>query len=274
MLLQRGHRVRALTRNSDAQSADALRNAGADIVAGDLERPETLTAAVDGADAVFVVATPFEAGPEAETRQARNLIDAAVAAGVAHVVYSSVASADQATGIPHFESKYAVEEHLRASDARWTIVAPAMFMDMLLAPWSLPGLREGRMSAPIPANVPGQMVAVADIGTFTALVIEQPERFAGQRVEIAGDVSTGGERAIGISRHAGRSVEYRESPLEQAGDEDLIKMYQFLIEEGYQVDVSALRQSYPEVGWRDLDAWAAEQDWPALMSTDGKDGWS
>lgn len=41
-----------------------------------------------------------------------------------------------------------------------------------------------------------------------------------------------------------------------------------------KVDIPALRQRDPEVGWHDLDAWAVEQDWHALMSFDGKDGWS
>ncbi len=224
-----------------------------------------LEAAADGADAVFVVATPFEAGPDAETRQAQNLIDAAVAARVPHIVYSSVASADRGTGVPAFESKFAVERHLRASGARFTIVAPVNFLDMLFAPWALPTLREGWIGAPLAPDLPVQRVAVADIGAFTALVIDQPERFVGARIEIASDVSTGAELAAGLSRAAGREVRYVQTPLEQAGGEDLVKMYRFLADEGYQVDVPTLKRAYPEVGWHDRDTWAGTQDWSSLM---------
>lgn len=268
-LLGRGHHVRALTRSPGAERAAALREAGAEIVHGDLEQQDSLAAAVAGVDAVFVVATPFEAGPAAETRQATNLIDAAVAARVPHVVYSSVASADRGTGVPHFESKHVAERHLRTSGARFTIIAPAMFMDMLLTPWSLPGLRDGRIGSPVPADVPGQRVAVADIGSFAALVIDQPDRFAGERIEIAGDASSGMHLAAAVARHAGREISYFETPIEQAGGEDLERMFRFLIDVGYQVDIAAVRRAYPEVGWHDLDAWAAGQDWAALLSPQG-----
>lgn len=268
-LLRRGHRVRALTRKPNGPAAAALRRAGAEIASGDLDDPVSLRVAATGADAVFVVATPFEAGPEGETRQANNLIDAAVAASVPHIVYSSVASADRGTGVPHFESKFAVEQHLRASGARYTIMAPAMFMDMLLAPWSMPSLQEGWIGAPLAPDVPTQRVAVTDIGAFAALVIEQPERFAGQRIEIAGDASTGPELAARLGRHIVREVRYVVTPIDQAGDEDLATMYRFLADEGYRVDIEALRRAYPEVGWHDLDDWAAEQAWAALLRPDG-----
>jgi len=268
-LLARGHHVRALTRSPGGERAATLREAGAEIVPGDLEQPDSLAAAVAGVDAVFVVATPFEAGPDAETRHATNLIDAAVMARVPHVVYSSVASADRGTGVPHFESKHAAERHLRASGARFTIIAPAMFMDMLLAPWSLPGLRDGWIGSPVPTDVPGQRVAVADIGSFAALVIEQPDRFAGERIEIAGDASTGDELAATLSRHAGREIRHVETPMEQAGGEDLERMFRFLIDVGYQVDIAAVHRAFPEVDWHDLDTWAAGQDWTALLAPQG-----
>ena len=114
--------------------------------------------------------------------------------------------------------------------------------------------------------MPGQRVAVADIGACVAMVIEQPDRFAGERIEIAGDASTGDELAATLSRHAGREIRYLETPMEQAGGEDLEKMFLFLNEVGYQVDIAALHDAVPEVAWHDLDAWAAGQDWTALLA--------
>ena len=71
LVVDRGHRVRALTRDSGSAAAARLRLRGADIVAGDLDDPPSLHRAAAGADAVFVLSTPHHGtGPAAEARQA------------------------------------------------------------------------------------------------------------------------------------------------------------------------------------------------------------
>jgi len=108
-LLRRGHRVRALTRDPAKPDAQDLTRAGAEVTPGDMNDRASLDAALVGVRAVFSVQNFWDAGFDAEIRQGRNLADAAVAAGVEHLVYSGVASADRNTGIPHFESKWAIE---------------------------------------------------------------------------------------------------------------------------------------------------------------------
>jgi uncharacterized protein YbjT (DUF2867 family) len=268
-LLEHGHRVRALTRQPEGSAARDLKESGAELLRVDFEDRASLAAAVDNVDAAFVMATPFEGGIDAEARQARNLVDAGVLAGVPHIVYSSVASADRSTGVPHFESKFEVEQHLRNSGVPYTVVAPVMFIDMLVAPWSLPTLRAGWLGAPVGPDTPVQRVAVADIGAFVALAIEQPERFIGRRVEIAGEISSGSEVAAGLSHHVGREIRYVQTPMEQAGGEDFVKMYEFLAGGGYQVDIAALRLDVPEIPWRDLDDWASGLDWASMLAENG-----
>ena len=109
-LLDGGFRVRGITRNTESDAAKELIVLGAEVVHAEFSDTESLSAALEGVDAVFAMTTPFEAGVDAETAQGVALIDAAAAAGVDHFVYSSVASADKATGVPHFDSKYRVEE--------------------------------------------------------------------------------------------------------------------------------------------------------------------
>jgi uncharacterized protein YbjT (DUF2867 family) len=93
-LIDRGHRVRALTRDPGSAAAGRLRRRGAHIVAGDLDDPPSLNRAAAGADAVFVLSTPHHGtGPAAEARQAISLADAAVAAGAGYLVYASAAGA-------------------------------------------------------------------------------------------------------------------------------------------------------------------------------------
>ncbi len=218
-------------------------------------------------DAAFVVATPFEAGPEAETRHGVAAADAARVAGVSHLVYSSVADADKRTGIPHFESKRGVEEHIERLGVPYTIVAPVYFMENLLAPWNLPELKEGRLPMALPASRPLQQIALSDIAAFTAMVLEDREGFEDRRVNIASDELAGDEVARVLSRVTGREIRYVELQLEQvrqAMGEDGALMFEWFDRVGYSADVGSLRRQHPEVGWHTFEEWAKQQDWSAL----------
>jgi uncharacterized protein YbjT (DUF2867 family) len=264
-LLRRGHRVRALVRDPHSPAAAALRSAGAELRPGDFDDPSSLERAMRGAEAAFLMATPFVVGgTAAEVRHGTNLVDAAVAAGVGHVVYSSVASADRGTGVPHFESKHAVERHLAASGAAWTVVAPTEFLDMVLAAWSLPALREGVLGVPVPGSAPRQLTVVSDVAGFAGLAIEDPGRFTGRRVEIASDVVTGDQLASALTRATGRTVRYVMADADTV-DAGLRAMYAFMERTGYDVDIPGVRAAYPEVAWHSVDSWLRSQDWDGLL---------
>ena len=267
VLLEKGHRVRAFVRKTDSPEAETLERLGAELTGGDFEEPSTIERAARGMDALFVVATPFEAGMEAETRHGIAAADAAKIAGVSHLVYSSVANADKDTGIPHFDSKRKVEEHIESLEVPYTIVAPVYFMDNLLAPWTLPQLREGRLPVALPSSRPLQQVALSDIAAFTALVLEKREEFEGRRVDIASDELAGEEAAEVLTRVTGREIHYVELPLEQvrqAMGEDGARMFEWFDQVGYSADIAALRRDHPEVGWHTFEEWATGQEWSAL----------
>jgi uncharacterized protein YbjT (DUF2867 family) len=126
-LLERGHKVRAVTRDPNSKQAKLLANAGAALVAASLGDAAGIKGALEGATSLFAVTTPFE-GTDAEIRQGIAAADAAKAAGV-HLVFTSVGSANQQTGIPHFDSKYEVEKHIAKVGVRATILAPVAFME-------------------------------------------------------------------------------------------------------------------------------------------------
>src|SRR6267378_3385340 len=153
-LLTRGHQVRALTRHPASPAANRLRQQGVETAVGDFTDHDSLVRAMRGADAVYAISkgNDLEQGAEKEIAQGMTITDAAKAAGIAHFVYSSVASANRATGVPHFDSKYEVERHLQASGVQYTIVAPVFFMDNLLQPWMLSGLRQGKLAMALPAS--------------------------------------------------------------------------------------------------------------------------
>src|SRR5450432_271669 len=129
-LLDRGHKVRAVTRDPNSNEAKLLANAGATLVTASLEDTAAITKALEGATSLFAMTTPFGGGTEVETRQGVAAADAAKAAGV-HLVFTSVGSANRQTGIPHFDSKFEVEKHIAKIGVRATILAPAFFMDNL-----------------------------------------------------------------------------------------------------------------------------------------------
>ena len=180
-LLSRGHRVKALTRKADSDAARRLASAGADVVAGDLGDAASVLKAASDVDTMFLMGNSYEAGMEAETRQGIIAADAAKAAGVGHLIYSSVADADKNTGIPHFESKYLVEKHVVGLGIPYTISAPVAFMENIVAPWSIGALRQGTHAFAMPAKRALQLVALADIGAFVAALVERREQVFGKR---------------------------------------------------------------------------------------------
>jgi uncharacterized protein YbjT (DUF2867 family) len=264
-LLARGHSVRALTRKPDSPAAAALAKRGVTIVTGDFEDQKGLERAARGVDTVFAMSTPYERGANTETREGINILRAAATVGVTHLVYTSVAGADRASGIPHFDSKFEVEKEIRRSGVPFTIVAPVFFMENFLADWMLAGIAKGSIAMALPATRRLQQIAVADIAQFTALVIERRGNFLGKRIDIASDELTNATAAAAIGEAAGRPIAYTALPIDavRQQNEDLARMFEWFERVGYDADVIGLRELYPEVAWHRFSAWAREQHWPA-----------
>ena len=272
LLLEKGHRVRALTRRPASEPAKELLAAGAELHEGDLEDAASVQRAAEGADAFFLMATPYEHGVASEVRQAQRAAAGAQKAGVKHLVYSSVADADRDTGIPHFDSKREVERFVQGLGVPYTIVAPAFFMENLIGPMFLHGLRAGTLAMPLPAGRSLQMVALADLAAFVRLVLERPGEHQGKRVDLASDQLTGAETAKTLSEVTRSPITYQETPLAavRQQSEDLARMWEWFDRVGYDCDLAGLRATYPEVGLHDLRGWAREQDWSVLDEPDAE----
>src|SRR5260370_860601 len=182
-LSERGFSCRALTRDPGSPKARHIVGSGTEVVRGDMEDPASLTRALDGVHGVYAVQTPYESGVEAEVRQGINLIDAAKRSRITHFVYSSVGSADRRTGLPHFESKFRIEEHLRSTGMRYTILRPVFFMENWFGMRT--AIEGGALTLPLDPATRLQMVAVDDIGGIVAAAFEHPGKWKGQAFEIA-----------------------------------------------------------------------------------------
>ena len=196
-------------------------------------------------------------------------MNAAKKEGVRHLVYTSVASADKKTGIPHFDSKREIEQQIAKADVPFTTIGPVYFMENLLFPSSLDALRQGKYAAALPPRRNIQQVAVQDIGRFAALVFERRVEFLGKRVDIASDELSGSEMAKILSRISGQILEYTQLPLSavRAQSEDMATMYAWFDRVGYDAPIGKLRREYPEVGWHTFEDWATQQDWSVLAES-------
>ncbi len=266
-LLGAGHQVRALTRHPGAPAAEALHGLGAEVRHADFDDPGSLTTALAGADALFAVTTPFGTDTRTEIRQGTALVDAAAGARLGHVVLTSAAHADRGTGVPHFESKWAVEQHLRASGLPWTVIAPAAFMDNYTSGWTLDALRTGVFAWPMPADRPLTLIPATDIGAFAALALQRRDDFAGHRVDIASDTCTPAQIAATLTTALARPVTHEQPPLGQVRTHspDLAAMFAYFTDTGLDVDVTGLRHAHPEIAWHTFADWAGEQNWAALL---------
>jgi uncharacterized protein YbjT (DUF2867 family) len=267
-LLKNGHTVRGLTRNADSPAAKGLAAQGVEIAVGDFTDPGSLVRAASGVDAIFAMTTPFEQGVEAETAQGLVLIDAAKQANVGHLVYSSVANADKKTGVPHFDSKYAVEKAIVASGIPYTIIAPVFFMDNLLQPWMSGTLNEGKLSMAMPGTRPLQQISVANIGAFATAVIERRESVFGKRFDIAADELTNDALAALFAEILDHPVQYEGFPPDAMREqsEDMALMFEWFDAVGYSADIDVLRRDFPEVGWQRFEEWAQMQDWDIVLA--------
>ena len=265
-LLERGHKVRAVTRDPNSSQARLLANAGATLVAASLEDTAAITKALEGATSLFAMTTPF-GGTDAETRQGVAAAAAAKAAGV-HLVFTSVGSANRQTGIPHFDSKYEVEKHIAKVGVRATILAPVYFMENLY--FAKEQLAKGIYAAALPPTRALAQVAVVDIGAVAVRVLEDAGRFTGKRFDLASDELTGNDAMAILARVTGRPFSYYQVPLDvirQRMGDDGARMSEWLDRVGYTVDRAALHREFPDVAFHDFESWAKMQDWNALLQS-------
>ncbi len=163
---------------------------------------------------MFLMGNSYEAGTEEETRQGIIAADAAKAAGIGHLIYSSVGDANKKTGIPHFESKYLVEKHVAGLGISYTISAPVAFMDNTVAPWSIDGAAPG---GPCRSRLsPERVLQTGGPGGYWRIrrrLGRAACRASSASVStFAGDELSGEAQAKILSQAIGRPITYQEIP--------------------------------------------------------------
>jgi uncharacterized protein YbjT (DUF2867 family) len=253
-LLADGWHVRALVRDDTAPAAIALAAAGAELVRGDLDDPASVETAVHGAYGVYSVQS---ANPN-ELVQGTNVVDAAKAANVRHLVYSSVGGAESQNGF-YLEhgwgpiEKWQIEQHIRSLGVPATILRPAGFMEDFTSPARF--FQHGSLNVPWHDDLVVQLIAINDIGAFAALAFADSGRYLGQAIEIAGDRLTAPQIADALSAAAGRPIPHTQIPLETLREHapEAAKVFTWANERYFDTDLTPLRHAHP--GLMDFTVW-------------------
>ena len=212
-----------------------------------------------GAWGVFGVQNSLEAGVEREEAQGKRLATLAREAGVEHYVYTSVGSAHKRTGIPHFDSKWRIEETVRGLRfPSHVILRPVFFMENLLAPFSLQG---STLAWALGPGTKLQMIAVDDIGWFGARAFTDAAALNRREIDLAGDVRTMPETAEILTEALGRPIAFAQTPIEQVRQysKDTALMLEWFERVGYSADIAGLEREFGRALTK-LPDWARETD--------------
>jgi uncharacterized protein YbjT (DUF2867 family) len=260
--LAAGWKVHALTRDLDKPAAQELASLGAELMPGDMENHAELDAAFQGAYGVFSVQNFWlpNVGYEGEIRQGKNVADAAKAAGVGHLVYSSVGAAHRGMGQKHFDSKWIIEEHIHSLGIPYTIFRPAAFFENFN--WERASILNGTFNAiGLRPEKERQLIAVEDIAVFVALAFADSEEYIGKTIELAGDALTESQLAETFTKVIGRPVKLS-LPTGEGGwgdPEEMTAMFNFFNGEAYDADIPALRKIHP--GLLTFEQWLRKNGW-------------
>ena len=247
---ERRFAVRAITRDPSSEKARALAAAGAEVVAGDADAPETLEAAFAGAHGAFLVTNFWEhMSPEREIAQATALARATKAAGVAHVVWSTLEDTRTSLpltdermptlqgkyNVPHFDAKGEADAIFVAEQVPVTWLRVAFYWENFIyfgqGPHTGP---DGNLVLALPlggGKLPG--IAVGDVGKVVLGIFTTGTSMVGQTVGIAGETLSGPELAAAFAKHLGRPVAFYDMPFDDyralgfPGADDMGNMYQW-----------------------------------------------
>lgn len=245
-----GFSARAITRNVSSDKAQALARAGAEVVAADIDNQASLAAALKGAYGAYFVTFFWEHfSPEKEQAEIRTMAAAAKAAGLKHVIWSTLEDSRQWAPlsdnrmptlmgkykVPHFDAKGESNKFFTEMGVPTTFLYTSFYWDNLIGfgmgPKKGP---DGKLAFTLPMGdkkLPG--MAAEDIGRCAYGIFRKGSEYIGKSVGIAGEHLTGKQMADALSQALGQDVHYNAVTPEMyrsfgfPGADDLGNMFQF-----------------------------------------------
>lgn len=273
--------LRALTRNPDSPAAQALAERGADVVAADLDDETSLTKALEGAYGAYLVTAFWEYNSvEREQQQARAMAAAASAAGLRHVIWSTlpdtrlhlrddrVPTLHERYKVPHFDSKAEAEAFFVEAGVPTTFLSTTFYFEAFVDFFRPVRDDDGVLALHLPmgdARLPG--IAAEDIGRTAFGVFARGTSLVGERISISGENLTGEEYAAAFAKELGTNVAYRPMSVEALrasgfpGADDLSNMFVYYAEHedvfAGARDPEAVRELNPRL--QDFATWLASR---------------
>ena len=243
-------KARALTRDVSSEKARALADAGAEVMATDVDDPATLRRAFEGAHGAFCVTFFWDHfSPEKEYAQAGAMADAAKHAGLAHVIWSTLEDTRKHVPleddrmptlmgkykVPHFDAKGEADALFARAEVPTTFLLTSFYWENFIYFGAGPKRGpDGKLALVMPMGdkkLPG--IASEDIGKCAYAIFKRGREFIGKTVAIAGEHLSGAEMAAGMTRALGETVTYQDVPADVyrsfgfPGADDLGNMFQF-----------------------------------------------
>ncbi len=246
LLTSKDWHVRALTRTPQSEKAQALAARGVEIVAGDMDDVASIDAAMAGAYGVFSM--QGEAGgddPMYEARQGIAVADAAVRAGVGHLVYTSSCGAKEPNrGVSYWDAKREVIAYIRQLDIRYTILRPVSFAENYVR--DREAIANGVIRGLLTPDKNLQVISGHDIGAYAAAAFNNPDAYAGQQIDIAAETLTMTDIVAALTRVVGHEIVYEEIPQEERSSlpPSGVAMGKWYQEYGYDEDIPALKAKW------------------------------
>ncbi len=250
-LISNGFKIKVLTRKTDSFNAQKLQQLNAELVKGDLNDLDTFRSHLKGVDGIFSVQT-FENGIDKEIKQGVDLANLAKEYGVDHFLYSSVSGADLNTGIPHFDSKYKIEHHIKQLGLPYTIIRPTSLFENFLIPQIRSRILKGKLASPINRNKTQQFISAVDIGKISADIFMNKDRYLGKTITIGSEEMDMQQVATIFSTVLSREISYQKFPMIIARfvmGKDLYKMFTWINENDaiFIKDLEIFKKEYPHL---------------------------
>lgn len=256
-LLKKGFQVKALIRNPSTKAATAIAQKNVEIIKGDLNDPASYQQHLDEADGVFCNLS-FNEGVEKEIRQGIDLVTISKEKKVKHFVYSSVIGCDLNTGIPHWESKFTIEDHIKKTGIDFTIIRPSSLYENFLLPQVKSRILKNKLVLPTKKSTVQQFISSEDIGRISTAIFSNPEKYIGRTLVLATEQMDGEQLAAIFSKALGKEIKFQQLPMfivRLVMGKGLSKMFRWINDNDavFMKDTDGLRNEFP--GMLSLEEW-------------------
>lgn len=247
--LSKTYKIRGVTRDTSKPEAKALEAKGIEIVKGDAGDRASIESVLNGAHTVFAMTATIYApgGDDRETVQGKAIADAAVAAGVQLLIYSTVPSPNKISKgkypVGMFDCKDAVKDYIETLPIKSAFFSPGSFMQNYhthMAPRAGPDGNLAMTSFVSPDTQMALIDIAGDTGKYVGAILADPEKYTGKTFCAATRIYTMTEIVDIMTKASGKTIKYNQVSkdvfagfLPEASRTTMLNMLSYFEEFGY-----------------------------------------